>query len=425
MITDIDITNALLVCTEATPGPGVWAAKNDDTRAEAIERFTQHYDLARIAPGGSEVLHQVDLPIEHDADGAYCFAVTGNGPHGADNARFISAALHPEAGYAAALQELRSVRGERDALLLDLEEAAGATHHKLAHAKVETEAADARVETLVSLLGRARAVLSAVGTPATDAVYREIVGAIGDEPAPAAKWIRTREIVRSNLRPALIGAIGSLSEALDLANDAPHAGDDDVSYKQARIKDLRAHQHALEAIAADAAKKSVGDTRRPDHEMAALEIGFEIAKAMLTDGDALLIPKDELAAAIRARSIPDGEIVALAYGIMIRDTMGRSVSWRDRPQVCGWCVAAAGDTDEAEAAAERFNLATAKLHTLNCHHNPLAAYHIVVGDVLDALHDDDTSAAQHVRTKLDALYDKVEQRLGDLRAEPGVDQECV
>jgi len=40
---------------------------------------------------------------------------------------------------------------------------------------------------------------------------------------------------------------------------------------------------------------------------------------------------------------------------------------------CGWCVAAAGGTDEAWRSTELMDDAAVKAHTLTCEHNPLVA----------------------------------------------------
>jgi hypothetical protein len=41
------------------------------------------------------------------------------------------------------------------------------------------------------------------------------------------------------------------------------------------------------------------------------------------------------------------------------------------PHACGWCIRAAGDTDEARKAAQRFSLDEIRSHTVTCEHNPL------------------------------------------------------
>lgn len=107
MITNENIREALAICEAASKGPAVWAADKSDTVETALERFRLHYEKAREV-SGSAVLHQVDLPdSQTEVDGtSLCFAVTGNGPKGADNARFIAGALHPDLGWAATLREL-------------------------------------------------------------------------------------------------------------------------------------------------------------------------------------------------------------------------------------------------------------------------------------------------------------------------------
>lgn len=99
------IAAALEVCAAAMKGPAVWAADRSDTVETAIARFRKHFELA-MKVTGSAVLHQVDLAAGDD-DGAFCFAVTGNGPNGAANARFVAGSLDPVAGWEAALRALQ------------------------------------------------------------------------------------------------------------------------------------------------------------------------------------------------------------------------------------------------------------------------------------------------------------------------------
>lgn len=107
-MTDQDIATALEVVELASKGPAVWAADQHDTEETAVARFLAHYRLAKAATQ-SEVAHQVDLH-DVDSDGAFCMAVTGNGPTSAANARFIAGSLDPVAGWGAALREVRRLR---------------------------------------------------------------------------------------------------------------------------------------------------------------------------------------------------------------------------------------------------------------------------------------------------------------------------
>jgi len=43
------------------------------------------------------------------------------------------------------------------------------------------------------------------------------------------------------------------------------------------------------------------------------------------------------------------------------------------PQVCGWCMHAAGDTAEARETIEKFTLEEVRAHTQSCPNNPLVA----------------------------------------------------
>lgn len=108
MLTNETINEALAICDAASKGPAVHAGDPNDTAESALGRFAAHYNKA-LAVTGSTVSYQVDLPDERtEIDGtALCFAVTGNGPHGRENARFISAALHPAFGYEAALRKFQ------------------------------------------------------------------------------------------------------------------------------------------------------------------------------------------------------------------------------------------------------------------------------------------------------------------------------
>ena len=110
MITTDDIKAAREVIAAASTGPAVWAADKSDTEETAVARFLAHYRLAHKETG-SHVLHQVDLEAS-DGDGAFCFAVTGNGPNGAENARFIAGALHPQLGWEACLAEIERLNAE-------------------------------------------------------------------------------------------------------------------------------------------------------------------------------------------------------------------------------------------------------------------------------------------------------------------------
>lgn len=110
MITNDDIKAAREVIKAASKGPGVWAADNNDTEGTAVARFMEHYRLAHKETG-SHVLHQVDIDAG-DEDGAFCFAVTGNGPHGAANARFVAGTLDPRLGWAACLDEIERLNAE-------------------------------------------------------------------------------------------------------------------------------------------------------------------------------------------------------------------------------------------------------------------------------------------------------------------------
>lgn len=363
MITDIDITHALIVCTEATPGPGVWAAKNDDTRAEAIERFTQHYDLARVAPGGSEVLHQVDLPIERDADGAFCFAVTGNGPHGAANARFIATTLHPEFGYAAVLQQLRDTQVGTDKELRDLASELAHAHLAIARHQTEIDADQAVIAAQGALLVRARDMLGAVGSEGSIAVRDDIAAAIGEGDSAGV----ARRDPNDRLRVTLLAAIGALSEALEIGEDMLV---DSHDYTARRIRELREQQNGLTAIAANAAAKPPADMQRtrPPYELAALEVGFTIAKAHL-DSNPIANTAD-LTERITSRTMPDMEIVSMAFGILCRDLIGTPYS--DRKVTCGWCVDAAGGGDQAHLDAPAYDHDDLKSHNIRCPNNPFA-----------------------------------------------------
>lgn len=123
MITLIEISDALAVCDAASKGPALWAADASDTPERALERFAAHYNKATEVTG-SAVLHQVDLPdARTERDGtALCFAVTGNGPNGAPNARFIAGALDPRIGWEAMLREVlqeRAISMKLDAVILE------------------------------------------------------------------------------------------------------------------------------------------------------------------------------------------------------------------------------------------------------------------------------------------------------------------
>jgi hypothetical protein len=109
-MTDYDIIAAREIIRAASKGPALWVADLSETEETAVARFREHYRLAKEATG-SAVLHQVDLDAG-DEHGAFCMAVTGNGPTSAANARYIAGSLDPVAGWGAALAEVVRLRAK-------------------------------------------------------------------------------------------------------------------------------------------------------------------------------------------------------------------------------------------------------------------------------------------------------------------------
>lgn len=117
VITDQDIDAALVVIAAASKGPAVWAAGSEDTEEIAVQRFLDHYRKAKEVTGSS-TLNQVDLPVLNEE--AHCMAITGNGPLGAANAKYIAGSLDPVAGWEAALLEVRRLKRENASMFAEL-----------------------------------------------------------------------------------------------------------------------------------------------------------------------------------------------------------------------------------------------------------------------------------------------------------------
>ncbi len=157
MIPKEGIEEALAVIAAGSKGPAIWCADLNDTEETAVARFLSHYRLAKEVTG-SDVIHQVDLDAR-DGNGAFCMAVTGNGPTSAANARMIAGMLDPVAGWEAAL---RSVLVLQERLV---------EHEK----RIEILAAEIAEHFPVSITARAMC-----ADEATESDLREVIDVIGN-----------------------------------------------------------------------------------------------------------------------------------------------------------------------------------------------------------------------------------------------------
>lgn len=81
---------------------------------------------------------------------------------------------------------------------------------------------------------------------------------------------------------------------------------------------------------------------------------------------ALALPAYELYDGRESAAIPDAAVVAVAF---LREALAPPT--RPALNKCGWCVQAAGDTEEAWRAARSYSIEEVRAHVLTCAHNPL------------------------------------------------------
>lgn len=72
--------------------------------------------------------------------------------------------------------------------------------------------------------------------------------------------------------------------------------------------------------------------------------------------------------------LTDHEAIVTLCGLLSRELYDATPPYHERVQVCGWCVQAAGDTQEAQEAAVKFSLAEIREHAQICDHNPVVAH---------------------------------------------------
>lgn len=114
---------------------------------------------------------------------------------------------------------------------------------------------------------------------------------------------------------------------------------------------------------------------RPDWQVALIDRGRQLIARMSTSvidcidsGGSLTVEQVE--------AMSDYDAIAamcelFAYDLYVEKY--EPFAWGNGPQKCGWCVFAAGDTQEAADAATTMTLAEVREHAKTCEHSPLVA----------------------------------------------------
>lgn len=137
--------------------------------------------------------------------------------------------------------------------------------------------------------------------------------------------------------------------------------------------------------------------QRPSHEIAMIDRARPIV-IELTDSALDKLPGnvDEITAEHLA-ALTDGEAIALLTNMFARELYENRPKYGEGPQVCGWCIDAAGGGQEAWDATPKMTLAEVREHTLTCEHNPLVARVRELQDAITAVMNsaDDAIVAVH------------------------------
>lgn len=113
--------------------------------------------------------------------------------------------------------------------------------------------------------------------------------------------------------------------------------------------------------------------QRPDYQMALFDRYLAIAtRIVATPPECTLDPEtgDSPETTAWVATLTD-EQALVAFANLACNEAASNAGYGKGPQVCGWCVLAAGDTQEAADAAPTMTLAEVREHTLKCQHNPL------------------------------------------------------